>query len=147
MDDLSETLAARQDELDQLRRELARLERLETELKVRSRWDEDLRLTAENLDARLLRRDEELAARERELAAREAEIAELRRIQEGLLQEVEWRRGNEESLRETERRLGKDIDALQGRIAAIEETRLWRLGQRYWGFRDGVRNALRRSAR
>jgi chromosome segregation ATPase len=123
------------------------IEEREVELKVRSRWEEDLRLTAENLDARMLRRDEQLAACKRELAAREAEIAELRRIQEALIEERDWRRSNEESLRETERRLGQDIEALQGQLAALEQTRLWRLGQRYRRLKDGIRGALRRGAR
>jgi len=141
-DDLGETPAARDGE--QLRRELARREgrikALEAELKVRTRWDGDLRLTAENLDARLLRRD-------REIAARDDEIAELRRIQHALLEELDWRRKNEESLRATERRLGQDIAHLQGRLAAIEQTRLWRLGQRYWAFKDAVRRRLPRNGR
>ena len=144
MDNLSETLAARQHELENLRRELsrreARIEALETEAKVRSRWDEDLRLAAENLDAKLLRRDRE--------------IAELRRSQQSLLEALEWRRENEESLRETEKslreteqRLEEDIKALQGQLAALEQTRLWRIGQRYWRFKDAVRGGLRREGR
>jgi chromosome segregation ATPase len=137
MDNLSETLAARQDELEQLRRELARrearIEQLETELKVRARWDEDLRLAAENLDAQQL--------------ARDREIAELRRSQESLREALEWRGENEKSLRETERRLEDDIRALQGQLVALEQTRLWRIGQRYWRLKAGVRRALRRDGR
>jgi chromosome segregation ATPase len=137
MDDLRETLAAQQSELEQLRLELARreghIDALEAQLKVRSRWDEDLRQTAENLDAQLLQRDKE--------------IAELRRIEESLREELKWRRETEESLRQTEESLGRDIDALQRRLATIEATRVWRLGQQYWLLKDAVRRALGRDAR
>jgi chromosome segregation ATPase len=137
MDDLRETLAAQQSELEQLRLELARreghIDALEAQLKVRSRWDEDLRQTAENLDAQLLERDKE--------------IAELRRIEQSLREELTWRRETEESLRQTEESLRRDIDDLQRRLATIEATRVWRLGQRYWHLKDAVRKAVGRDAR
>lgn len=144
MDDLRETLAAQQSELEQLRLELERreghIDALEAQLKVRSRWDEDLRQTAENLDAQLLHRDTQLLERDKE-------IAELRRIQQYLRDELKWRRENEESLRQTEESLGRDIDDLQRRLATIEATRVWRLGQRYWLLKDAVRKAVGRDAR
>jgi chromosome segregation ATPase len=117
----------------EVERQRALIETLETELKVRSRWDEDLRLTAENLDARLLGRDRE--------------ITKLRGIQQALLEELEWRRKNEESLRETEERLGHDIQHLQQQLATIEQTRLWRLGRSYWRFKERLRGALPRQTR
>jgi chromosome segregation ATPase len=121
-------------ELEQLRLELERragkIEALETQLKVRSRWDEDLRQVAENLDARLLARDED--------------IAELRRVEEYLRKELAWRQQNEESLRRTEEYLNQVVESLQQRIGAIERTRLWRVGQRYWSLKAGIRTALRR---
>jgi chromosome segregation ATPase len=137
MDDLRETVASQKRELEQLRLELARreghIDALETQLKVRSRWDEDLRQTAENLDGQLLERDEE--------------IAELRRKEHTLREELEWRRETEKSLRETEERLLRDIEHLQGRLAAVETTRLWRLGQRYWGVKAAARRVFRGGAR
>jgi chromosome segregation ATPase len=140
IDDLRETLAAQQRELERLRIELARreghIEALEAQLKVRVRWDEDLRQTAENLDARLL--------------ARDSEIAELRRGEQSLREEVKWRRETEEALREsllqTEEALGGVINSLQQRLATVETTRLWRWGQRYWHLKAAVRQALRRDA-
>jgi chromosome segregation ATPase len=140
IDDLRETLAAQQSELERLRIELARreghIEALEAQLKVRVRWDEDLRQTAENLDAQLL--------------ARDSEIAELRRGEQSLREEVKWRRETEEALREsllqTEEALGGVIDSLQQRLATVETTRLWRWGQRYWHLKAAVREALRRDA-
>jgi chromosome segregation ATPase len=142
--------AEEQRELEQLRRELERreahIEALETELEVRSRWDEDLRLVAENLDAQLLGRDEG--------------IAELRRIEQTLREEVEWRRQTEESLRESVEHLQhsvkshkevieglqQQVEDLQERLATIEATRLWRWGQRYWTWKAAVRNAVRTKA-
>lgn len=140
IDDLRETLAAKQRELERLRIELARreghIEALEAQLKVRVRWDEDLRQTAENLDAQLL--------------ARDSENAELRRGEQSLREEVKWRRETEEALREsllqTEEALGGVIDSLQQRLATVETTRLWRWGQRYWHLKAAVREALRRDA-
>jgi hypothetical protein len=128
--------------LDLARRE-ERVKARETELDVRSRWDEDLRVTAANLDAGLLHRDRELLRRDKEIAHRDREIAELRRIQQALLEELDWRRKNEESLRETEERLVEDIEHLRSHVAAVEKTRLWRVGQRY----RSVKAALRRGAR
>ena len=137
MDEHHDTLATQRGELEQLRLELERqaghIEALETQLKVRSRWDEDLRQVAENLDARLLAPDEE--------------IAELRRVEEYLRKELAWRQQNEESLRRTEEYLNQVVASLQQRIATIERTRLWRVGQRYWSLKAGVRRALRRDSR
>lgn len=144
MDELHDTLAAQRHELEQLRLELergaGRIKVLETQLKVRSRWDEDLRQVAENLDARLLERDKQ--------------IAELRRVEDYLREELAWRRENEESLRRTEESLRQGenylnevVDSLQQQIAAIEGTRLWRVGTRYWSLKAGVRRALRRGQR
>jgi DNA repair exonuclease SbcCD ATPase subunit len=139
--------AEEESELEQLRLELARreghIDALEAELKVRSRWDEDLRLVAENLDAQMLGRDEE--------------IAELRRIEQSLREEVEWRRQTEESLQESLRQseeahrrviegLQQQVEDLQERLATIEATRLWRWGQRYWTWKAAVRNAVRTKA-
>ena len=140
IDDLRETLAAQQRELERLRIELARregdIEALEAQLKVRVRWDEDLRQTAENLDSQLL--------------ARDSEIAELRRGEQSLREEVKWRRETEEALREsllqTEEALGGVINSLQQRLATVGTTRLWRWGQRYWHVKAAVREALRRDA-
>ena len=140
IDDLRETLAVQQRELERLRIELARreghIEALEAQLKVRVRWDEDLRQTAENLDAHLL--------------ARDSEIAELRRGEQSLREEIKWRRETEEALREsllqTEEALGGVIDSLHQRLATVETTRLWRWGQRYWHVKAAVREALRRDA-
>jgi septal ring factor EnvC (AmiA/AmiB activator) len=143
MDELHDTLAAQRDELEQLHLELerraGRIKVLETQLKVRSRWDEDLRQVAENLDAQLL-------ARDKELLARDEEIAELRRAEDYLRKELAWRQQNEESLRRTEEYLSQVVESLQERIAAIEGTRLWRVGQRYWSLKAGVRTALRRNS-
>jgi chromosome segregation ATPase len=141
--DLRQALAAQERELEYLRLELARrsghIDALETQLKVRSRWDEDLRQVAENLDAQLLARDDE--------------IAELRRIEETLREELEWRRETEQSLRETEQYLRQteevlqhDVESLHQQIAAIESTRLWRVGQRYWSLKAFVRRAIRRGS-
>ena len=140
IDDLRETLAAQQRELERLRIELARregdIEALEAQLKVRVRWDEDLRQTAENLDSQLL--------------ARDSEIAELRRGEQSLREEIKWRRETEEALREsllqTEEALGGVIDCLRQRLATVETTRLWRWGQRYWHLKAAVREVLRRDA-
>jgi len=143
IDDLRETLAVQQRELERLRIELARreghIEALEAQLKVRVRWDEDLRQTAENLDAHLL--------------ARDSEIAELRRGEQSLREEIKWRRETEEaeealreSLLQTEEALGGVIDSLQQRLATVETTRLWRWGQRYWHLKAAVREVLRRDA-
>jgi chromosome segregation ATPase len=139
MDDLREALAAQQSEFEQLRIELARreghIDALEAQLKVRLRWDEGLRQTAENLDAHLLARDKEIAERRGEQSLRE---------------EVKWRRETEEALREslrqTEEALGGVIDGLQQKLATVERTRLWRWGQRYWQLKAAVRGALRRDA-
>lgn len=141
MDDHRKTLATQHRELEELRLEAERREghihALEVQLKVRSRWDEDLRQTAENLDGQLLRRDNE--------------IAELRRMEQSLREEVEWRREIEKSLREevewrreTEKSIREGIDGLERRLAAIETTRLWRLGQRYWLLKDTVRRRAHR---
>jgi chromosome segregation ATPase len=140
MDDLREALAAQQSEFEQLRIELARreghIDALEAQLKVRLRWDEDLRQTAENLDAQLLERDQE--------------IGELRRVEQSLREEVKRQRETEESLREslrqTEEALGGVTDRLQQRLETVETTRLWRWGQRYWHLKAAVRRALRRDA-
>jgi chromosome segregation ATPase len=134
MDDHRETLATQQRELEELRLEVARreghIDALEAQLKVRSRWDEDLRQTAENLDGQLLERDNE--------------IAELRRMEQSLREEVEWRREIEKSLREEVEWRRETEESLERRLAAIETTRLWRVGQRYWLLKDTVRRALRR---
>jgi chromosome segregation ATPase len=139
-DHLHETLAVQQSELEQLRLELARrdghIDALEAQVKVRSGWDEDLRQTAANLDAQLLERDKE--------------IAQLRRIEQSLREEVEWRRETEDSLRQslkdTEESLGQAVERLQRRLATVETTRLWRVGTGYWRLKDAVRRALRRGA-
>src|SRR6266496_1220905 len=112
MDLLRETLATQESELEKLRLELARrtghIEALETQLKVRSRWDEDLRQIAENLDAQLLERDRE--------------IAELRRIEQSLREELTWRRETEESLRQSEESFRQEIEAVQQRLTTVETT-------------------------
>jgi chromosome segregation ATPase len=136
MDDLRETLIKKQSEFEQLRIELARreghIDALEAQLKVRLRWDEDLRQTAENLDAQLLERDQE--------------IAELRRIEQSLREEVKWRRETEESLRESLRQTEEALGGVTDRLQTVETTRLWRWGQRYWHLKAAVRRALRRDA-
>lgn len=127
LDGLHRTLAEQRSELEQLRLDVARREdhirTLKVQLKVRSRWDEDLRQTAENLDAKLLARDQQ--------------IAELHRREQSLRDEVGWRRAKEKSLQDA-------VDDLSRRLATVESTRLWRAGQAYWRLKDAVRRALRR---
>ena len=118
--DLRDAIAAQRLELEYLRLELVRrrghLDALHIQLDVRAASDFELRQVIQGLEEQLLERDEEIAA---------------------LRAEIEWRM-------QTENSLGRAVDALEEKVAAVEPTRLWRLGQRYWSLKQSIRQALRR---
>ena len=119
-EDLRDAIAAQRLELEYLRLELARrrgyLDALHIQLDVRAASDVELRQVIQGLEEQLLERDEEIAA---------------------LRAETEWRMQTEDSL-------GRAVDALEEKVAAVEPTRLWRLGQRYWSLKRSIRQALKR---
>jgi hypothetical protein len=119
-EDLRDAIAAQRLELEYLRLELARrrgyLDALHIQLDVRAASDVELRQVIQGLEEQLLERDEEIAA---------------------LRAETEWRMQTEDSL-------GRAVDALEEKVAAVEPTRLWRLGQRYWSLKQSIRQALKR---
>ncbi len=128
--DLQDAIAAQRLELEDLRLELVRrrgyLEALQTQLDVREASDVELRQVIHGLEEQLLERDEEIAA---------------------LRREIEWRIQTEDSLRRGEKSLRGAVKALEEKvavIAAIEQTRLWRLGQRYWWLKQSIRQARKR---
>src|SRR5947207_2514362 len=102
-----------EDELQQLRLELARalgqIEALHTQLDVRSREPHELREIVTNLEEQLLARDEELE-----------------KLRQMLLEGDTWRRETEEVREENERVQKEAIESLQGQLAEITSTRLWR---------------------
>ena len=94
---LRRQLEVQRQEIDHLRLELARksgyAEALQAQIDVQSSWDEDLRITVEDLQAQLVERDQELEALRAEIEwRRSAEVA--------LREEVEWRRNVETDLQE-----------------------------------------------
>jgi hypothetical protein len=128
--DLQDAIAAQRLEIESLRLELVRRrgysEALQTQLDVREASDVELRQVIHGLEEQLLERDEEIAA---------------------LRREIEWRIQTEDSLRRAEESLRGAVKALEEKvavIAAIEQTRLWRLGQRYWWLKQSIRQTLKR---
>ncbi len=128
--DLQDAIAAQRLELEDLRLELVRrrgyLEALQTQLDVQAASDAELRDVIRGLEEQLLERDEEIAA---------------------LRREIESRIQTEETLRRGEDSLRRAVQAHQDKfavIAAVEQTRLWRLGQRYWWLKESIRQALKR---
>jgi predicted nucleic acid-binding Zn-ribbon protein len=113
-------VAAQRVELENLRLELIRkrgyLEALQAQLDVRTSSDLDLGQVIYSLEKQLLERDEEIAA------LREQRI-------------------------DAETHLRAAIDGLEeklARLAGVQSTRLWRLGQQYWALKRSVRRALKR---
>jgi hypothetical protein len=128
--DEQDAIAAQRLEIESLRLELVRRrgysEALQTQLDVREASDVELREVIHGLEEQLLERDEEIAA---------------------LRREIEWRIQTEDSLRRGEESLRGAVKALEEKvavIAAIEQTRLWRLGQRYWWLKQSIRQTLKR---
>jgi hypothetical protein len=118
--DLRDVVAAQRVELENLRLELIRkrgyLEALQAQLDVRTSSDLDLGQVIYSLEKQLLERDEEIAA------LREQRI-------------------------DAETHLRAAIDGLEeklARLAGVQSTRLWRLGQQYWALKRSVRRALKR---
>jgi hypothetical protein len=116
--DLQETVAAQWAELDHLRLELARrrgqVEALKGQLDVQAMMDDELRDVIDDLEEQLLERDEEIASLRADL---------MRRL-------------------DAEDCLQRGLDALEDKVAAVETTRLWRLGQRYWSLKRSIGSAL-----
>src|SRR5437588_3169216 len=118
--DLREAVATQRLELDHLRLELARrrgqLEAVQLQLDVRARSEEELRQVTHGLEEQLLERDDEIASLRGDL---------VRRL-------------------DAEDCLQRAVDGLEEKLAAVESTRLWRLGQRYWSLKRSIRGALGR---
>ena len=119
-DDLREAVAAQRVELDHLRLELARrrgqVEALKGQLDVQAMMDAELRDVIHGVEEQLLERDAEIASLRADL---------MRRL-------------------DAEDCLQRAVDALEDKVAAVETTRLWRLGQRYWSLKRSIGRALRR---
>jgi hypothetical protein len=54
--------------------------------------------------------------------------------------ENEWRRGTESALRKE----NEWLQEARAQLESMQQTRLWRLGERYWALRDRVRGSVRR---
>jgi hypothetical protein len=117
-EDLWEAVAAQRAELDHLRLELARrrgqVEALKGQLDVQAMSDDEVRDLIHDLEEQLLERDDEIASLRADL---------MRRL-------------------DAEDCLRRAVDALEDKVAAVETTRLWRLGQRYWSFKRSLRRGL-----
>ena len=118
--DLQEAVATQRLELDHLRLELERrrgqIEAVQAQLDVRAMSDAELRDVLHDLQEQLLERDDEIAT---------------------LRADLERRLDAEDCLQ-------RAVDALEEKLAAVEPTRLWRLGQRYWSLKRSIRGALGR---
>ena len=115
--DLGDVVAAQRIELENLRLELIRKRGYLEALQAQL----DVR-TSSDLDL-----GQVIYSLEKQLLERDEEIATLR----------------EQSL-EAEQYFRRTIDAFEERLAVVESTRLWRLGQRYWAFKHSVRRAFHR---
>jgi hypothetical protein len=119
-EDLGEAVAAQRAELDHLRLELARrrgqVEALKGQLDVQAVSDDEVRAVIHDLDEQLLERDDEIASLRADL---------MRRL-------------------DAEDCLQRAVDALEDKLAAVETTRLWRLGQRYWSLKRSIGSGLGR---
>jgi hypothetical protein len=115
--DLGDVVAAQRIELENLRLELIRKRGYLEALQAQL----DVR-TSSDLDL-----GQVIYSLEKQLLERDEELATLR----------------EQSL-EAEQYFRRTIDAFEERLAVVESTRLWRLGQRYWAFKHSVRRALHR---
>jgi hypothetical protein len=129
-------------EIAHLRRELerakGRIDDLQAQVDAHAGWERERDELLANLEAQLLERDEELKR---------------------AWEENEWRRGVESTLREETNALREQTDALReetkwlqeneaglnAQLESMMQTRLWRLGTRYWSLRDGLRGRFRRS--
>ena len=68
-------------------------------------------------------------------------------LQEQLLErddEIASLRADLERRLDAEDCLQRAVDALEKKLAAVEPTRLWRLGQRYWSVKRSIKGALGR---
>jgi hypothetical protein len=116
--DLREAVATQRLELDHLRLELARrrgrLEAIQVQLDVRARSEDELRQVTQGLEEQLFERDDEIAS-----------------LREDLVRRLD-----------AEDCLQRAVDALEERLAVVEPTRLWRLGQRYWSLKRSIKGVL-----
>lgn len=124
-------------ELEQLQQEIARLrgyiEALQTQLKVESLRSDERRVTIELLSGQLLERDEEIATLRDECAWRRSTDESAQNEVQAAQNEIRW--------------LRNQLDDLRHEDAVIKETRLWRLGQRYWSLKKRTSGMLRRAPR
>ena len=129
-------------EIAHLRRELersrGRADVLQQQLESQAGWENEREELLATLEVQLAKRDEELqrAWQENEwrqsveLASRN-EIAWVREQQEVLTREVEW--------------LREQNDVLNRQIESIQQTRLWRMGSRYWTLKGRMRHPFGRN--
>jgi hypothetical protein len=115
-------------EIAHLRRELerakGRIDALYAQVEAHTGWERERDELLANLEEQLLERDQDLRA---------------------ALEENEWRRSVESDLRaENEWLRGKE-EAARQELQSVRQTRLWRMGTRYWSVKDTVRDTLRRS--
>jgi hypothetical protein len=91
-------------------------------------------VTREALAKELVELHEQLLARDTAFRASDERVAAIEREKEELAREM------------TERldQAAAEIRSLSETIQAMQATRIWRLGERYWSVRDGIKILLRR---
>ena len=123
-----DVVEAQRRELDHLRLELARarghIESLMAQVEVRALEPDALREVAANLEQQLIERDEELEE-----------------LRQALLEGGKWVRETDAAREETERAQREAIESLQGELAEIRATRVWRVGRRYWALKARLRGS------
>jgi hypothetical protein len=127
---LSETSISERTVITEQKLEIANLRR---ELERAKGRIADLRSQVEAHAGWQRERDEFVTVFEDKLLDRDAELKRA-------YDENEWRRGTELALRKENQWLREAHTQLE----SMQQTRLWRLGERYWALRDRVRGGLRR---
>jgi hypothetical protein len=114
-------------EIAHLRRELERAKSrtadLRSQVEAHAGWQREREELVTSFERHLLDRDEELKR---------------------AYDENEWRRATESALRKELQWLREKEEEARTQLESIRQTRLWRLGVRYWGLRDRLRGGVRR---